>query len=317
MLSVVLCTYNGAKYLKDQLKGIAAQTRLPGELIIADDCSTDKTLQIAYDFAKDSAFPVRIETGTERLGFISNFERGIRLAYGDTIVLCDQDDVWLPNKLELQMKAFTENPSLGFLFTNGDVVDEDLESMMQTLFDYAGFTHQKQKRIHQGDAFDVFMDKTTVTGATLMFKASLRDLVLPIPTDTGLYHDAWIAIFAAAAMDVDFIPDLLIKYRQHRNQVTGVRKNERPVILGRNHYLKQVALMEQIDQRLARFERDHRYPHILSTRAKLAERIAHVRLRIDLPSNIFKRIAVISSELIHGRYVKYSNGLRSVMRDLM
>src|SRR5688500_18132345 len=98
-LSVALASYNGERYIGEQLDTIAQQTRLPNELIISDDASTDSTWSIVRDFAERAPFPVRL-LQHERFGSARNFEIAIQACRGDVIFLCDQDDIWYPNKIE-------------------------------------------------------------------------------------------------------------------------------------------------------------------------------------------------------------------------
>ena len=97
--SVALCTYNGAQYLPDQLESIVAQTRLPDELVVGDDHSTDDTVNILEDFAAGAPFPVRLHVNETNLGVVKNFEATILRCQGNLTALCDQDDVWLRNKV--------------------------------------------------------------------------------------------------------------------------------------------------------------------------------------------------------------------------
>src|SRR5688572_14133745 len=98
--SVAMCTYNGARYLKEQLDSFTVQTRLPDELIVCDDGSSDETCQIVSTFAASAPFTVRLEVNQQTLGSTQNFAKAIQLCRGDLIALCDQDDVWLPGKLD-------------------------------------------------------------------------------------------------------------------------------------------------------------------------------------------------------------------------
>src|SRR5258708_1747298 len=98
-VSVALCTYNGARFLREQLESIAAQTHIPAELVACDDASTDDSFSILESFAKSAVFPVRLVRNEIRVGSTKNFEQAIGLCTGEIIALCDQDDVWLPEKL--------------------------------------------------------------------------------------------------------------------------------------------------------------------------------------------------------------------------
>jgi glycosyltransferase involved in cell wall biosynthesis len=103
-VSVALCTYNGARFLDEQLASLAAQTWRPLELVVCDDRSTDSTLAILAKFASTASFPVRIVQNGAWLGYKSNFKKAACLCQGELITFCDQDDIWLPTKLEVCCK---------------------------------------------------------------------------------------------------------------------------------------------------------------------------------------------------------------------
>src|ERR1700721_581226 len=109
-LSIALCTYNGERFLPEQLRSIGEQSRLPDELVGCDDASTDRTLGIIEDFARQAPFPVRIEVNAANSGSTPNFAKAIGMCKGDSIVLADQDDVWVPSKLAALETALTFNP---------------------------------------------------------------------------------------------------------------------------------------------------------------------------------------------------------------
>jgi glycosyltransferase involved in cell wall biosynthesis len=122
-ISIPLCTYNGERFLPQQLASIVQQTRLPDELIVCDDGSSDQTVRITRDFAASASFPVRISKN-DNLGFVANFERAIRLCGGDRITLCDQDDIWYPNRFERTEQEFNAHPEVGLVFSDGDLIDD-------------------------------------------------------------------------------------------------------------------------------------------------------------------------------------------------
>jgi glycosyltransferase involved in cell wall biosynthesis len=293
---------------------LAAQTRLPDELIVCDDVSTDDTVAVLERFKREAPFPVEIHVNEANVGFIANFDRAIGFASGDVIALCDQDDVWLPEKLALIESVVARRADVGLVFSNGDVVDDELKPLNQSLFEYAEFTRGRQSRLQRGNAFDVLLDANVVTGATMAFRAQVRDIALPIPLDTGRYHDSWVALIAAATMRAEFLPERLIQYRQHQAQVTGVRKSDRPAVLSRDHYREHVEFLSLVDSRLASAPQS---PSIVESRRRLADRLAHVDARASMPTGLLARVLVIARELLRGHYGKYSNGLRSVARDLI
>src|SRR5688572_17357597 len=134
-LSVALASFNGERYIAEQLKSIAQQARLPDELVVSDDASTDNTPEIVLEFARHAPFPVQFFQNSERLGSTRNFEAAIRACKGDIIFLCDQDDVWYPNKVALIEASFINNPSAGAIFTDADVVDENLHLFERRLWE--------------------------------------------------------------------------------------------------------------------------------------------------------------------------------------
>ncbi|MGA9069058.1 MAG: glycosyltransferase, partial [Terracidiphilus sp.] len=122
-ISVALCTYNGERYLREQLNSIASQTRVPYEVVICDDNSTDATLDIVESFVQSVSFRVRVEHNSFRLGSTHNFEKAIQSCTGDLIALCDQDDVWRPDKLSVQAARLESDSSIGGLFSDASLVD--------------------------------------------------------------------------------------------------------------------------------------------------------------------------------------------------
>src|SRR5262245_44100178 len=201
--SVALCTYNGSRFLSEQLQSIHTQSRLPDELIICDDRSSDNTVDIIKSFALQTPFPVRLQINSNTLGSTKNFELAISRCHGDFISLCDQDDVWERDKLASLEKRFLEAPSVGAVFSDADVVDEQLNSLGYTLWARYGFTKKRRQRLVEGRAFQVLLEQNAVTGATLAFRSWLKEWVMPIPS--CWMHDAWIAVVAAALCDLSII----------------------------------------------------------------------------------------------------------------
>ncbi|MBA3247724.1 MAG: glycosyltransferase family 2 protein [Pyrinomonadaceae bacterium] len=182
-LSVAMCTYNGARYLQEQLASLAAQTRPPDELVVCDDCSTDETRAILEEFRARAAFPVRLYFNEQNLRVVRNFAKAISLCGGDIIALCDQDDVWLPEKLSRFEAEFARAPEIGLVFSDLEVVDEDLRPLGFRAWQsfWVDFGEREQRLFAQGRAFDVLLTRNMVTGAAMAFRATYKDLVLPIP----------------------------------------------------------------------------------------------------------------------------------------
>lgn len=219
-ISVAMCTYNGSAFLSEQLASIAAQTRLPDEVVVCDDGSTDSTPDIVADFARTVPFPVRWIRNEVNLGSTKNFEKAIGLCAGDLIALSDQDDIWMPEKLARQAELFERDPALGGVFSDAELVDDKSQPVGTRLWVGFRFPPHQQKKFREGGAVDVLLKWNVVTGATLMIRASLRAIYTPIPA--CWHHDGWIAWMAVLYSKLDFIEEPLIRYRIHASQQVGV-----------------------------------------------------------------------------------------------
>lgn len=196
-ISVCLATYNGARFLTEQLSSIVEQLQEGDEVVLADDGSTDTTLAVA------AAFPrfVRV-VATERVGgVVRNFERVLAAASGDAIVLCDQDDVWLPGRVEKMRNALQ---SCDLVILNGEVVDTELIRRGQTVFDSVGMK----------SGFFANLAKNSFIGCCMAFRRSLRDRILPFPSGVP-WHDWYIGLVAEWIGRVERIDDITLLYRRH------------------------------------------------------------------------------------------------------
>jgi glycosyltransferase involved in cell wall biosynthesis len=224
-ISIALCTYNGARYLQQQLDSIADQTLLPGELVACDDGSSDETVEILKYFAGKAPFPVHIHINVSNLGVARNFEKCTSLCTGELIALCDQDDAWKPEKLEKLAEALNKNPEAGYVFCDAELVDENLTSLKRCLWDEKpnNFSQRERQDFAHSDQLPHLLNKNMVTGACMMFRASLIPHIAPIPP--SWIHDYWIATIATALGHRGIIVDEpLVFYRQHQDQQIGVLK---------------------------------------------------------------------------------------------
>jgi glycosyltransferase involved in cell wall biosynthesis len=313
---VALCTYNGQAFLAEQLASIARQTRLPDAMVVVDDASADATLEVARRFAAEAPFPVSVLRNPRNLGYARNFERAIRAAEGDVIVLSDQDDVWRPDKLALIEAELARSPGVGLVFSDAEVVDASLRPLGFRLWDSVGFGPELRARFAGGEAFEVLVRGNFVTGATLAFRASLRDAVLPIAE--GTHHDAWIAMLAAALGDVAAIPEPLILYRQHGGNQIGAR---RVSLLGRLRRARRLRFhdMERLRaQHQAVLGRLEELGAATPARtAALDDAIRHLGVRTGLSDRRARRLAPIAGEVLSGAYARHGRGLSSALRDLL
>ncbi|HEY9063026.1 MAG TPA: glycosyltransferase family 2 protein [Pseudobacteroides sp.] len=317
-ISVAMCTYNGEKYLKEQLESIATQTLLPNELLVCDDCSVDDTLGILERFSLNSPFQVHIFRNDKNMGSTKNFEKCVSLCTRDVIALCDQDDVWLPEKLEKIISVFENLPSAGVVFTDALVVDEELKPLGYNMWESTNFTNKEKKDILNGKPINTLLKHNVATGATMAFKSLYRDRFFPIPANW--YHDAWITFVIALYCDLRFIEEPLIKYRQHGAQQVGGIKNENFSLEKgfkntREYYKKEhehyiVALNKIIELK----------DQVASSQEiiKLVrQRVDYLQLRAGPPKMKTKRLIKVMENLLTMQYHKYSNGFLSAVKDLL
>jgi len=314
-LSVAMCTYNGALYLQEQLDSIAAQTRLPDELVVCDDSSNDVTLQILEDFQKMAPFSVRVYHNEARLGPTKNYEKAIILCSGDIISLSDQDDLWMPQKLERLERSLEDYPEANYVFSDALVVDEMLRFLGYSMWKRVSFTARKRRRFENGRQLQVLLKCNIVTGATMAFRAELCDWILPIPDQW--VHDAWISLIASAAGAIGiFIREALIKYRQHPNQVIGGMK-----VSFHDRFMQlHNSILEPYN-----FEKFKYILDRLSLVGKMTKeakqlieaKLTHLQTRQRLYEHSHcKCFGQVLKELLCGRYHKYSDGWKSVAKDL-
>lgn len=314
-VSIALCTYNGARYLQEQLDSIAAQTRLPDEMVVCDDGSTDETVPILQNFAAHAPFPVQVVVNPSNLGSTQNFAQAISLCRHDLIFLSDQDDVWRADKIETMHAVFAAQPEVGLVFTDADVVDEHLQPQGRRLWAHSGFGLREQRLVEQGKAFDLLRERILVTGATLAFCGNLRPLLLPFPRDAAVIHDGWIALMSSAVSKVAFLEMPLVLYRQHEEQQIGASA-ARPAFLPEGHYQAHVRQLHEAASRLSSFSEEWASSGIPGKVVALHAKAAHIQTRLSLPRRRVQRLSFVLSELIKRRYHRYSNGWRSAARDL-
>ncbi|GAA4836873.1 glycosyltransferase family 2 protein [Luteimicrobium xylanilyticum] len=223
-ISVVMTTFQGARYVTQQLTSILDQDRPPEELIVADDGSTDGTPDIVRDLTRSAGLPATILEASRNLGLRRNMDRALRAATGDVLVLSDQDDLWRHDKLRHVAAAFAR-PEVTLWASNAELVDGDGEDLGRHLWDAVRLTPASRDEIESGRLNRRLLAGQTLTGATMAFRASVLSVALPLPDaldgpDHLFLHDGWIAALASVVGQVMLDPEPLVRYRQHAAQVT-------------------------------------------------------------------------------------------------
>lgn len=232
-ISVAMCTYNGERYLAEQLNSLLTQTRLPNELVVCDDGSTDKTLELLENFQKNVRFKVFIHKNEKPLGTTKNFEKAVNLCTGNYIFLCDQDDVWLPSKIEVLTQYLDQHPTVELVFSNAKLVDNDLNDLNRTQWDVVRFHAHQRTKWESGKAMQVMLGGNRVTGCTTAIRSELVEASMPFPTDIpNTIHDTWLAWVATVRQSILPLDETLTLYRQHANQQVGSRPKTMPPKVG-------------------------------------------------------------------------------------
>ncbi len=238
-ISIALATYNGARYLPDQLKSFIDQTRMPDELVINDDGSTDDTIMIIERFAKNAPFPVYYFLNKKNLGYTRNFDEAIMKTSGDLVFLSDQDDVWFPGKIAHVESLAENNPENLVIMNNAALTDEDLNEV--------GLTALGQFR-STGVSSNCF-----VYGCFCAVRRELLNICMPIP-DGFKGHDNWIVGFADA-FGARLIDDVVLQYYRRHDY------NESQILVNR---LKKISRIDRYKEAFnhnynAVFDRDAKF----------------------------------------------------------
>lgn len=224
MLSIAMCTYNGERYLPEQLESIWEQTVPVDELVVVDDGSTDSTMEILQ--AEVLAHPcMRVVQNSTSRGACRNFEYAISLCTGDYIACADQDDVWLPDKLERLLQALQnverERGTAEPILVHSDlrVVDSALHTISDSFM-----ASQHLLPIPTECEWQILAVSNYVTGCAMMFNRALRDIALPFG-EHAIMHDYYLALLAALAGTIRYVDRPTILYRQHGHNTIGAQGN--------------------------------------------------------------------------------------------
>jgi glycosyltransferase involved in cell wall biosynthesis len=319
-ISIVLATCNGVPRLQRQLASLTLQSRLPNELVVFDDASADATLEILQKFAAEAPFPVRVHSQRERVGTTLNFQSAIAASEGEIIALCDQDDVWHPDKLQRVESEFAADPSLDMVFCDADIVDDNLQPMGHTLWDSIGFNSRAQRMARRRGLASVLVRFNAVSGAGLAFAAHRRPLLLPI--GPGWMHDGWIALILAAVGRCRWIDQPLWAYRQHVKQQIGAGPRS---LRSRIHIARQMdgAYFDRLvgnftvcADRIAGSNLPGDGLAMRQTLNVIRTKIEHCRARRDMRVHPAVKPLLILREAIGGRYAAASLGYQSILQDL-
>jgi glycosyltransferase involved in cell wall biosynthesis len=319
-ISVAMAVYNGQRFIAEQLDSFVHQTRLPDELVINDNASSDHTVDIIQEFASRAPFPVRLHVNAENIGLTRNFERALELCTGDIVFLSDCDDVWREEKLECFETVFREHPEVGLVISDSEVVNADLTPTGKTIWQMYGFRTNGNKLIIDSDRHCPLrlIYRFWGHGMAFRFDNEYRSLILPFPD--ALPHDTYLGLVLADSAPLCLMNRSMVKYRRHSENVSSG-----PFISGvvwrigaarsrqRSELERLILSVRTIRERLLQLKSSFWRPRV----SWFAEYERFLCMQASLPNWKLKRMPLICQELIAGRYHRFANGFRSAAKDLL
>lgn len=223
-IDIVMATYNGEKYISEQLDSIVNSECFNDyikNLIIVDDGSTDNTINIISNYCAKYENIIFTPCGERKLGAAKNFEKGILLSNAPYVMLCDQDDIWLPSKISKSFEKIVglerrdgNVPSL--VFSDVSVVNSGLNVIYDSFFDLYN--------IDKLPSIEFLCFNNIAPGCTMILNRKLIDIAFPMPENV-IMHDWWLLLYALFCGKVDTLYEQTMLYRQHGNNAVGVKKN--------------------------------------------------------------------------------------------
>lgn len=266
VVEILLATYNGAEFLPAQLESILKQTYSNWRILARDDGSTDGTSNILKAFARANRGRLQlIEDRDKGLGARGNFARLLEHSMAPYVMFCDQDDIWLPNKIELTLtrmqalEALLGKEASILIHTDLKVVNRDLQEINASLWRYQGYYPEA------GQSWNRLLIQNVITGCTMMLNRSLTMASLPIPRE-AIMHDWWIALVASLRGYIIAIPEATILYRQHgKNDIGAKRWGWRYLSKKLLTVWDREPLLQHLSKACKQAEQLHRYYHLLDS----------------------------------------------------
>lgn len=320
-ISIALCTYNGERFLQEQLDSIANQTRLPDEVVVSDDGSTDSTLDILKKWAEELPFPVKIYSNASPLGFSKNFEKAMLLCSCDVLFCCDQDDVWESEKIEKMVGILEQDETVGVVYCNGKMVDENLKE--------TGVLRDEWLSYYFANGPHSFLNPFACTnkitsGCCLSLRTSLLDSILPVPEKTT--YDMWIYFLSSGLTKMNYLDEPLVQCRVHQNNASikisapflqlvqdrhsHSRKLQKKTF---GRYYHNQDLIKELKERLENLPEN---PHKDFVLIWLERNHAHFQNRKRIRQNIFTAFFLFLREIFSGGYFQKEYPFYNIREDM-
>lgn len=282
-ISVAMTTYNGEKYLREQLDSLYSQTRIPDEIIVTDDLSSDNTVKILEEYKKNKGLKYFINE--KRLGVNKNSEKCIKLCSGNYISFCDQDNIWFPEKIEksyIKLKEIEKNGIPSLVKVNHIEINDKNEIIR--------YKKMKDSCLFTDIVFDFYL-----LGCTMMINRKMLDYILPFPETSVVYGDAYVYYTSLIVGNQYRISEPLMYYRRHFSNLTGKYKKD--------------SISKKIFKIFIKLDRTKYFPLFYGRIAKRMEYISEVQNRyfiegrkefytkvykIGKEKNVFKKLIMLN-----------------------
>ena len=310
MISVVLATYNGEKYIYKQLESIVNQTIIPDEIIVCDDLSIDNTISIVNSFAnKYNNVKWNVIINNKQLGFAKNFIKAVSLANGDYIFLSDQDDIWEIDKIKKMISIMQRYRKINILFSAYRCIDSSDNTLpfkyhINNSITFLFFSYLNKIKKY---SYNSFIKSMNVAGMSMCVKKGFIDNFLNLDISNIKYHDLFLALYASIDNGLYFYKEILVNYRMHDNNAIGLKsavgfKENRVIWLKKNVENQYLIKKNMVSNKI-----DNKYIDILNKVIKLNEnRIDSLNSKkiFNLLLNIF-RINLYPSLMSYFGDIKY------------
>ncbi len=310
-LSVALCTYNGAAYIQEQLESIFQQTVPVDEIILCDDGSKDDTVKIAQSLLEASGISFRIIVNEQSLGVAENFLCALKNTTGDYVFTCDQDDVWMKNKVAMFVSEIEKTHRMLY-FSDGLLVDGKGQSLNVRLWDVYRVPYRDS---HEELYMNELVRMGIVTGAAMCVSRELIDVVDEIPTP--FLHDEWFSVIATVKGSVRAINHVTFHYRQHGKNVVGAEKQS--FSLRAKRWLSNFKEVEKIRTRNYKRAQEIANVSLHTKHAPVAERCRLFWQDMETSSHQgkWKSFCSYCKNLFAGNYSRFYTGFRGFLRDVL
>lgn len=324
-ISVIIAVYKGEKYIAEQLQSIFQQTCLPNEIIIGDDSPDDKTYQVIQGMQEQTPVSIQYIHNEKQLGVVNNFNNLLKLASGDLIFFCDQDDVWLPDKIKILCELMTNNPDCIVGFCDSYVCNKSLEFLGYTLFQKY-FQSLPNNIKNSARTFPLLLRKVLAASHNMVIRNNAKQLFIPLENNfcgIEIYTDSFIAMIAAFLDRIVYTNQILTKYRRHDNNVSGMNDYDCTVKKRIAKLLNKENIKQEMDTLISYAKGVHECLNKRNLLVKHPENkkylngyILFLEERVfAMQKNFYQKFFYI---LLHLKsYGIYSNGLRTAIHDLL